>query len=129
HDGANWILRSPATVPPAAPQPKLAFDSARAVTVMLLASGLFGAPMATWEWNGTNWTQRAVSGPAPLGATPLAFDPSRGRCVALGGGTQTVGTTTISPGSQIWEWHGTTWTLAQTLAAPLRRDCTAWFDT
>ena len=39
----------------------MAFDSARKVTV-LFGGGSYNGD--TWEWNGSAWTQRVVSGPS-----------------------------------------------------------------
>ncbi|MGE3174036.1 MAG: hypothetical protein AB7O97_15525 [Planctomycetota bacterium] len=131
HDGTSWLLRQPATVPPAPNAPVMAFDSGRGVTVMTVSTGLFGAPVHTWEWNGTDWIQRTSGQPAPIGGNgaTMVYDPLRARCVVLGGGSTTVSFGgTSSPGSEIWEWDGTSWTLATTLGAPLRRFTPAWFS-
>jgi hypothetical protein len=81
----------------------MAYDAARGVTV------LFGGETSTpphyngetWEWNGTVWTQRMVSGPTPVLNHAMAYDATRGVTVLYGG----------TPGDfGLWEWNGTVWT-------------------
>ena len=65
----------------------MAYDSARGVTVLfggLLAGGQQSIG-DTWEWNGSNWLQREVSGPAPRHAHAMAFDSSRNVITLVGG--------------------------------------------
>src|SRR5205823_1183060 len=57
----------------------------------------------TWEWNGTAWTQRAVSGPSPRGHHAMAYDIGRGVTVLFGGSDGT-------SSGETWEWNGSAWT-------------------
>lgn len=70
----------------------------------------------TWEWNGTNWTQRtAAPSPPPRGRHSLDFDTARGTTVLFGGGDF----------SDTWEWNGSSWSfrLAQ---HPSPRSANGW---
>ncbi|OQZ02009.1 MAG: hypothetical protein B6D36_13535 [Planctomycetes bacterium UTPLA1] len=64
-DGTNWAQRSPAISPPARWSHTMVYDSVRDVTVLFGGISFDGGPHYfgdTWEWNGTNWTQRNVTG-------------------------------------------------------------------
>jgi hypothetical protein len=67
-------------------QHAMAYDSTRGVTV------LFGGFKdivndETWEWDGTLWTQRLVSGPSARRDHAMSFDAGRGVTVLFGGVT------------------------------------------
>jgi len=113
-DGATWLQRTPAQSPPARLASALAYDAARARTV------LFGGTTSptstsippfwdTWEWDGTNWSQR-VSNHAPLPRSDhsLAYDSARGRTVLYGGLGSILGLPTFQL-SDTWEWDGADW--------------------
>jgi len=83
------------------------YDAARGVTV------LFGgytevspnwSSDETWEWNGTAWTQRAVTGPSRRWDHAMAYDAARGVTVLFGG------TNGSNSNAETWEWNGTAWT-------------------
>jgi hypothetical protein len=86
----------------------MAFDAARGVTV-LFGGGINSATnhfnAETWEWNGTSWTQRFVSGPPGVTYHVMAYDSARGRTVFFGGVWATADAGT-------WEWDGNAWTQA-----------------
>jgi hypothetical protein len=98
------------------PQPRrhaaMAFDIRRGKTVLfggVTRSGDFYATRpedpATWEWDGSLWTQVEDIGPAPRLLSGVAFDEARGVTVLVGGlGPQfeTLGDT--------WTWDGSYWT-------------------
>jgi hypothetical protein len=67
----------------------MAYDAARGVTVLFggAYSNSSGANGETWEWNGTAWTWRAVSGPAPRDGHAVVYDAARGVTVLFGGRT------------------------------------------
>jgi hypothetical protein len=67
----------------------------------------------TWEWDGSAWTQRVVSGPSPRRGHAMAYDVSRGVTVLFGG-------TTGASNGETWEWNGTAWT-QQTITGPAPR--------
>jgi hypothetical protein len=83
----------------------MAYDAARGVTVLFGGGTASGGTSDTWEWNGTAWTQRAVSGPSPRQSHAMVYDAVRGVSVLFGG----VGDHGILSG-ETWEWNGTTWT-------------------
>lgn len=64
-------------------------DSARGKTVLF--GGVFFTNYNanylgdTWEWNGSNWSQVAVAGPAARNGHAMAYDSRRGRTVLFGG--------------------------------------------
>ncbi len=82
----------------------MAYDSARGVTVLFGGSPAFDYSGETWEWNGSAWTQRLVTGPSPRLWHAMAYDAGRGVTVLFGGATN-------GPNSgETWEWNGSTWT-------------------
>jgi hypothetical protein len=111
-DGADWIQLSPAHNPPArygaAP---LVFDSKRGVVILF--SGQFDQPHSpgdTWEWNGTDWTDRTTAtGPNKRYTHCMAYDAARGVTVLFGGFANS-GSSSGSL-SDTWEYDGTTWIL------------------
>jgi hypothetical protein len=54
----------------------------------------------TWEWDGTEWTQIADTGPSGRGLLPMVFDSSR-ECLVLFGGHSGLPT---GWRSDTWEW-------------------------
>jgi hypothetical protein len=96
----------------------MCYDSDRHVTVLFggstfpnsppSASGFFGD---TWEFDGTNWTQRLpANSPGPRTFANLAYDSWRHRSVLFGGirlnrSAQTQ--TEFTP--ETWEWDGSNW--------------------
>ncbi len=86
-DGTNWSQRMPATSPPARNTRAMAYDSDRQRIVM------FGgyAPLQpfpagdTWEWDGTNWTQRMPGASPPDDREEvMVYDPVRHRMILIG---------------------------------------------
>jgi hypothetical protein len=73
----------------------MAFDSTRNVTVLF--DGDFNG--ATWEWDGTLWTFRAMTGPSPRTGHTMAYDSARQMTVLFGGGDSEVEST-----AETWEW-------------------------
>jgi hypothetical protein len=64
----------------------MAYDAARGVTILF--GGYTDAYNGeTWEWNGTVWAQRQISGPSPRGAHAIVYDVVRAVTVLFGGGT------------------------------------------
>ena len=56
-DGTTWTPRTPPTSPPARLGFAMAYDAARAVTVVFGGAGDTGPLGDTWEWDGSAWTQ------------------------------------------------------------------------
>lgn len=99
--------------------PCLAFDSARAVSV------LWGAlPGPLFEWDGVVWRQRIPLNSGHVGAQPssgtgsvMIFDSARGRTVLYTGDR-----------GETWEWDGNAWTHMVTPGPPARAYAAMAFD-
>lgn len=93
-DGSLWQQRTPPVAPSARYGYGLAYDTHRNVTVLFGGQTSFnfgvGVLGDTWEWNGSEWRQRDVSGPAPRSFCKMVYDENRRRMVLFGGhdGTQ-----------------------------------------
>jgi hypothetical protein len=79
----------------------------------------------TWEWNGTSWTQIAVSGntPSPRVNSGFVYDSALGASVLFGGssgGSGVLGDT--------WEWGGGRWAQQQPAASPSPRTTSMAYD-
>lgn len=93
----------------------MAFDVARAKTVMF---GGYHSPnmyAETWEYDGRTWLKRtpATSPPARYHAS-MVYDPVRHVTVLFGG------TTNAAALGDMWTWSGTTWTAVLTTLPPPR---------
>jgi hypothetical protein len=100
----------------------MVYDTVRGVTV------LFGGSTSanpfnneTWEWNGTAWTQRMVSGPSARTLHAMAYDAARGVTVLFGG---------VGGGgnAETWEWNGTSWTQRVVSGPSARNDHAMAYD-
>ncbi|MFN0133596.1 MAG: GC-type dockerin domain-anchored protein [Phycisphaerales bacterium] len=105
-NGSAWTLRSIAGPSPRRAH-EMAYDLINQVTV------LFGGNLGnsqnivpngeTWEWNGTAWTQRLVTGPSPRSGAAMAFDSALGRTVLFGGNLSN--NQNVAPNGETWEWN------------------------
>lgn len=90
---------------------EMTYDSARQITVLEggAVNGVSGrpAPVGTWTWDGTAWTQVADVGPSQRVLAALANDASRERVVFFGG--VSFDATTITFERDTWEWDGNVW--------------------
>ncbi|MFN0252224.1 MAG: hypothetical protein ACKV2T_35435 [Kofleriaceae bacterium] len=113
YDGVSWMRRMPLASPPRRTDPRLAYDVARARTVMF--GGRIDADFVneTWTYNGTTWTQEAPASSPPNSPWELTYDVKRDRVVAFGG--REFG------GDRTWEYDGTTWTRIFPTISPPRR--------
>lgn len=113
-DGAQW-----AKLPIASPQARhalaMVFDEKRGRVVVFgggTPGGSGNPPQQlgdTWEFDGTAWTQRTVSGPSPRMSAGITYDSKRG-LVILFGGMGAMGML-----GDTWAYDGTQWTrLAET---------------
>ena len=110
-DGSTWQLRSPATSPPARYGHALAYDPVRSRVVMFGGAGLTATGLDdTWEWDGTNWSQRPMYGPDARCLGPLAYDEASGTVVLVGGATTCSGTPSPLDDPWVYRWDGTWWT-------------------
>ena len=103
-NGTTWTQRSPVNAPTARYFHGCWWDSARSRV------GLFGGSAAssstifsdTWEWDGTNWTQRTLTGAPTRAAHTVAYDTGRQRMVFHAG--------YASGGASTGTWElGTAW--------------------
>jgi hypothetical protein len=115
-DGTNWQQRFPVTVPSGRSGHRLAFDAARARTVMF--GSYSGTAAETWEYDGATWLQRTGPMPSQRSFPGLAYDSHRARTVLFGGSAST-------PTDDVWEWDGTTWQQRAANPAPMPQVSTA----
>jgi hypothetical protein len=88
----------------------MAYDPVRAVTVLFGGyDDNAGSTAQTWEWNGTVWTQRGVSGPPPRRQFAMIYDVARGATVLFGGTISDPGSGNTTTSGDTWEWDGALW--------------------
>ena len=106
------LVAQPASAPPAnVYYPGLAYDAARSVTVMFggIARDTTYSPRAgTWEWDGSRWQLRDVTGPSARAAHGMVYDSRRHRIVLFGGAHKD------EPLGDTWEYDGVAWTRVST---------------
>lgn len=119
-DGVRWHLRQPVTRPGNRYLCAMAHDAARQRTVLF--GGYSQSPTAalaeTWEWNGSDWTLLAGTGPPARLFPMLAFDAARQVCVLFGG---RAGSYAPMSFGDTWEWNGVSWTQRSPQHAPSPR--------
>jgi PKD repeat protein len=113
-----WTQRFSSSSPSARFYHAMAYDSARGVVVLF--GGVSGGPGPTldetWEWDGTNWTQRSpANSPSARCWHAMAYDSARG-VVVLFGGADASGIL-----NDTWEWDGTNWTQISPANSPSAR--------
>jgi len=107
-NGTDWTQRLPSNNPPARGHHAMVFDSARGVTVLFGgdSNGSWTGRNDTWEWNGSDWTQKFPTNIPPLRYVhSMAYNSTAGVTVLFGG--------CYGAGSyrnDTWEWNGTDWT-------------------
>jgi len=112
----------PATGPSARQLPRMAFDYARAQTVLYggYDRGLGGARSDTWLFDGTTWTPATpATNPPPLDTHAMSYDSGRD-VVTMFGGLDT-GAFPGSITNDTWEWNGTDWSLQSPATSPSAR--------
>ncbi len=120
-NGTVWTQRV-VSGPPARSGHAMAYDIARGVTVLF---GGYTDPNTgavsgeTWEWNGTTWMQRVVTGPSPRNNHAMVYDAARGVSVLFGGS---------SGGDETWEWNGSVWTRRATNSPGFRQNLAMTYD-
>ncbi|MFO1078535.1 MAG: kelch repeat-containing protein [Planctomycetota bacterium] len=84
---SSWSQRAPVVSPLARWNHAMAFDAARGRVVLTGGTGIGGYLDDVWEWDGTNWLQRApeTTAPSPLSNSTLVYDRNRHRSVFFGG--------------------------------------------
>ena len=106
--GTTWT-RFAGESPPGRQAHAMVFDSKRNRIVVFggIGAGVPGQPAPrlgdTWEFDGTTWTEKKVTGPGPRATAGAAFDSKRGIVVVFGGDNAQgfLGDT--------WSWDGSTW--------------------
>jgi hypothetical protein len=124
-DGTRWTQRIVAG-PHARSGCAMAYDAARGVTVLF--GGVYQREDTsynwlsdTWEWDGTSWTQRMVTGPSGR-ASAMSYDAARGVTVLFGGSNDPWGCGQCGGIlGDTWEWDGASWTQRTSQSAPARR--------
>jgi len=122
-NGTRWQMLTPTPSPSARWSHAMAVDPVRGRVV------LFGGALApntpiysgeTWEWGGTNWTQVALSAPAPSPRIwhAMAFDTVGSRILLFGGYD---GNTSSNVLGDTWAWNSNTWTQLQPASSPTAR--------
>jgi hypothetical protein len=100
----------------------MAYDSTRGVTVLF--GGIIDAGIHandTWEWDGSTWTFRSNTGPAPRYGCRMAFDVDRNVVVLFGG---------VPNGpEETWEWNGNAWALRSSTGPAARYSHAMVYDT
>jgi len=116
----EWRERTPTNRPPARGGPGAAYDSLRGVIVMFGGCMPNGCPSSyadTWEWDGTDWTQRFPPTSPPLRSSHgMAYDSLRRKTVLYGGSNRNSGVL-----GDTWEWDGSNWTQRLSANSPPRR--------
>ena len=97
-----WSLCS-STGPSARHAHSMAYDSARGKVVLFGGQAGSTALGDTWEWGGSEWTQRDVPGPSARYDSAMAYDSAR-QVVVLFGGNES-----RSRAADTWEWDGKEW--------------------
>ncbi|MFL6111544.1 MAG: hypothetical protein ACJ786_09350, partial [Catenulispora sp.] len=82
----------------------MAFDTVRERVVLLGGFPVTGSTADTWEWDGSEWTQVADTGPGARALSALAYDPVREQVVLFAGSDNT------NLLDDTWAWDGTDWT-------------------
>lgn len=108
----NWKKQSPEFVPFGRDDAVMAFDSVRGWVVMF---GGDAAGSGTWVWDGKDWKDLALTGPAPRREAAMAFDKRRGVIVMFGGFDFVIAS------NLIWEFDGEEWAGSQHEEGPVGR--------
>jgi hypothetical protein len=110
---AVWSQLQTATVPGPRFNHVFVYDIARGVLVLYGgANPIAGTNTDTWEYSGTDWVQRQVSGPS-IGSVNGVYDSARQRSVVLVGNGPN--------GAETWEWDGLSWTQRSLPQEPVPR--------
>jgi hypothetical protein len=111
----NWVQRSPSVSPSGFYDSAMVYDPARQVSVLFGGYGGGQWDNQTWEWDGTNWTQRfPATSPSPR-VSDMVYDSFRHVTVLFGGDSQNVLL------NDTWEWDGNNWTQMSPATSPPNR--------
>jgi hypothetical protein len=128
-DGSAWSKRSEDGPLPRQGH-RMAYDESRGVTILFGGRDYLGYydgdHSDTWEWDGSNWTQRFADGPAQRSAPAMTYDAERGVSVLFGG--QIFADYTEQFQQDTWEWNGANWTQRADDGPPARRSHAMVYD-
>ena len=119
-DGVTWRSRTPTRRPSRRTHHAMAYDE---VSSRVILFGGFDNSTGqthgdTWEWDGSDWTQRApTTAPPPRSAHRMVYDRARQRVVLFGG----IGSL-AQRFADTWEWDGANWRARATATAPSPRN-------
>lgn len=117
YDGRNWTRFVGLTN---SPQPRqnhaTAFDPVRGVMVLFGGRDATVGFLDTWEFDGLDWRQVAMTGPSARDDATMAFDGAQNRVVLFGGRGPSA-----QPLNDTWEWDGTAWRPLNPVNAPSAR--------
>jgi hypothetical protein len=123
-DGTSWTTITPPKRPSNRQVVTMAYDAVRKRVVMFGGLNFTPSPLNdTWEWDGTNWTEVAISS---LGRPParayhaMTYDAARQKVVMFGGDSLHGGSGVIY--NDTWEWDGTSWSQASPAVSPPPND-------
>lgn len=110
--------------PPARAEAAVAYDSRRQVVVLFggYTRDRTGSAIRlgdTWEWNGTIWSKKAMTGPSPRNGAVMAYDERVQRVVLFGG---------RGAANDAWEWDGGRWSRRATSEVAGRYNTAMVFD-
>ena len=127
-DGRQWSQQE-VSGPPARAYASMAYDAARGVTVLFGGIGCSvycgdSTFSDTWTWDGSQWSQRQVSGPPARFGDSMAYDAARGVTVLFGGS----GCGEFSACGDTWTWDGRQWSQQQVSGPPARKFASMAYD-
>ena len=95
----------------------MAYDAARQRVVLFGGAGNMTGYGDTWEWDGSDWTQRIpATSPSARSYHAMAYDAARQRVVLFGG------TSMLGFENDTWEWDGKIWTQRKPAVSPPARN-------
>ncbi len=113
-DGTSWKRMSPAMSPPPRLTAAAAYDPKRGVVVLFGGVVFFSvSPFTqyfhdTWEYDGTTWTQKQITGPDKY-AGAMSWDPVSQRILLSGGQSETL-VDGVFTRKDTWAYDGQSWT-------------------
>jgi hypothetical protein len=105
YSSGTWQQATVASPPPPRNGHVMVYDPVRQRTVLVGGVNSGGALSDTWEWDGSTWTQRQVTGPT---ATRGLFDAATQRVVV------------VDQAGAVWSFDGSVWTPVGTGASGLQ---------
>ncbi|MGI6454447.1 MAG: Kelch repeat-containing protein [bacterium] len=113
----NWSKIQSNTNPPPNADPSMVYDELRDVIVLVGNPNPDLNDAATWEFDGSDWTRKNLSGIGQRQNVALAYDPLREK-VILHGGFELTDSTTPEIFTDTWEYDGNAWTRIKSSITP-----------